>query len=199
VEEAAGRLFSAQGYVATTMQAIADGADVHVQTIYLAYGTKAAVLAAAAARLVAGEEDPDSHPGERAWAREILATADPATKVRLYVRHIRDVTPRVVRLVDMLRANAPGDAEAAAFYTHMEKGRWMGPYALFAPLEEAGILREGLTLTGAADTTYALASPDTFRALVEVRGWDWDQAETWVAATLVNALLHPGPESHERS
>ncbi len=69
MEEAAGRLFVARGYPATTMQAIADEAGVHVQTIYLAYSTKAAVLAAAAARLVAGKDDPATHPSERAWVR----------------------------------------------------------------------------------------------------------------------------------
>ena len=192
VEEAAGRLFSEQGYATTTMQAIADEAGVHVQTIYLAYGTKAAVLAAAATRLVAGEDDPDSHPSERAWAREIQATPDPATKLRLYVRHIRDVAPRVVRLVDVLRANAPGDPDVAAFHAHMEQGRWAGPHALFAPLADEGALRSGLPVTTAADATYALASPDTFRALVERRGWSWDQAETWIADRLVETLLGNG-------
>lgn len=171
------------------MQAIADEAGVHVQTVYLAYGTKAAVLAAAATRLVAGEDDPASHPSERAWAREIQATSDPEAKLHLYVRHIRDVTPRVVRLVDMLRATAAGDPDVAEFHAHMEHGRWAGPQALFAPLAEAGALRSGLTLADAADTAYALASPDTFRALVERRGWDWNRAEAWIADRLVEALL----------
>src|SRR6476661_7885074 len=103
VEEAAGRLFAEHGYQPTTMQAIADAAGVHVQTIYLAYRTKAAVLAAAATRLVAGDGDPQSHPSARRWSRQIQATAEPREKLRLYVRHIREVTPRVVRLLDSLR------------------------------------------------------------------------------------------------
>lgn len=189
IEEAAGRLFAARGYQSTTMQAIADEAGVHVQTIYLAYGTKAAVLAAAATRLVAGDEDPDSHPSERRWAREIQATSDPARKLRLYVRHIRDVAPRIVRLVDMLRATAPSDPEVAAFLAHMQEGRREGPHALWAPLAEAGQLRPGLSLDAAADITYALASADTFRALVEDRGWSWSRAETWITGQLREALL----------
>jgi AcrR family transcriptional regulator len=77
VEEMAAELFTSNGYSATRMQAIADAAGVHVQTIYLAYHTKAAVLAACAARLVAGDEDPTTHPSQRRWVREIQATADP--------------------------------------------------------------------------------------------------------------------------
>src|SRR6478735_595594 len=113
VEDAAGHLFAGRGYQSTTMQAIADTAGVHVQTIYLAYGTKSAVLAAAATRLVAGDEDPTSHPSERRWAQEIMATPDPVRKLRLYVRHVRDVAQRTVHLVEMLRATAPSDPEAA--------------------------------------------------------------------------------------
>lgn len=189
VEEAAGRLFSERGYEATTVQAIADEAGVHVQTIYLAYRTKAAVLAAAATRLVAGEDDPDSHPSERRWAREIIDAADPEHKLRLYVRHIRDVAPRIIGLVDMLRAAAPADPVVAAFLMRMLEGRREGPYALLEPLAATGRLRPGLTRAAAADITYAFASPETFRALVEDRGWSWSRAETWITAQLSDALL----------
>lgn len=174
------------------MQAIADEAGVHVQTIYLAYSTKAAVLAATATRLVAGDEDPDSHPSERRWAREIMAAADPVRKVRLYVRHVRDVAPRIVRLIDMLRATSPADPDVAAFLAHMQEGRREGPYALLAPLADAGQLRDGLTRAAAADIAYALASADTFRALVDDRGWSWARAESWIADQLCRALLREG-------
>jgi AcrR family transcriptional regulator len=193
VEEAAGRLFSERGYESTTMQAIADAAGVHVQTIYLAHGTKAAVLAAAATRLVAGDEDPQSHPSARRWARRIQATTEPSRKLRLYVRHIREITPRIVRLIDTLRATAPADPEVATFLSHLQEGRRAGPYALLAPLAEAGQLRSHLTLDAAADAVYALASSDTFRALVEDRGWSWNRAETWITDQLRHALLPDPP------
>lgn len=195
IEQAAGHLFAEHGYQPTTMQAIADAAGVHVQTIYLSYGTKAAVLAAAATRLVAGDEDPDSHPGQRRWAQEIQATADPERKLRLYVHHIREVTPSIIRLVDMLRVTAPADPDVASFLAHMEHGRREGPLALMAPLAERGLLRPGLALADAADVTYALASPDTFRALVEMRGWTWERAETWITGQLRHALLAPVREN----
>ena len=189
VEEAAGELFAERGYQSTTMKAIADAAGVHVQTIYLAYGTKATLLAAAATRLVAGDEDPASHPSQRRWVRQIQAATDPDRKLRLYVRHIREVAPRIVRLVDVLRAAAPDDAEVAAFLAHMQEGRREGPFALLAPLADAGLLRPGLSLDAAADATYALASADTFRALVDDRGWSWSRAEAWITDQLRHALL----------
>jgi AcrR family transcriptional regulator len=189
VEEAAARLFVAHGYGATSMQAIADEAAVHVQTIYLAYGTKASVLAATATRLVAGDEDPASHPSERTWAREILAAEDPRRKIALYVEHIADVAPRTTALIDALRATARAEPEAASFLEHMEHGRREGPLQLLGPLADAGLARPGLSRDDVADIAFALASPDTLRALTAQRGWPPERAAAWVAATLTEALL----------
>lgn len=47
----------------------------------------------------------------------------------------------------------------------------------------------GLTLDTAADATYALASPDTIRALVEDRHWSWNRATAWITDQLRHALL----------
>jgi AcrR family transcriptional regulator len=192
IEQAAAGLFTRAGYTATSMQAIAAAAGVHVQTIYLAYGNKASVLAACAARLVAGEEDPDTHPSERRWAREILATSDPRRKIELYVRHIAEVAARVTGLIDVLRATAPSEPEAAAFLTPMEHGRREGPLHLLGPLAGTEAARPGLSPDDIADITFALASPDTLRALVAVRAWDHDRAQEWLTENLSRELLaHP--------
>jgi len=193
IEQAAARLFSEHGYTGTSIQAVADAAGVHAQTIYQAYGTKASLLAAVGARLVAGEDDPASHPSQRPWARRIQAEPEPARKLRLYVQHIAAVTPRVIALIDMLRATAPAEPDAAAFLDQIEQGRHLGPLNLFAPLAEQGQLREGLTLAAASDITYALVSPDTFRALALQRGWTWTRAEQWLTDCLTHALLPPNP------
>src|ERR687885_660757 len=58
VEQAAAELFVQRGYHSTSMQDIAAAAGVHVQTIYLAYGTKAELLRAAASWKVSEGEDP---------------------------------------------------------------------------------------------------------------------------------------------
>jgi AcrR family transcriptional regulator len=193
IEDAAAHLSSEHGYTGTSIQAVADAAGVHAQTIYQAYGTKTALLGAVGARLVAGEDDPATHPSERPWARRIQAEPDPARKLRLYVQHIAAVTPRVITLIDMLRAAAPAEPDAAAFLDQIEQGRHLGPLNLFAPLAERGQLREGLTLAAASDITYALVSPDTFRALTFRRGWTYKRAERWLTDCLTHALLPPHP------
>lgn len=101
------------------------------------------------------------------------------------VRHIA----RVTALIDVLRATAPSEPEAAAFLTHMEHGRREGPLHLLGPLAGTDAIRPGLTPDDIADITFALAAPDTLRALVTVRGWDRDRAQDWVTANLSRELL----------
>lgn len=189
VEQAAAELFTENGYTATSMQAIADAAGVHVQTIYLAYRTKASVLAACAARLVAGEEDPDTHPSERRWAREIQAARDPRHQIELYVRHMFEVAPRITALIDVLRATAAGEPEVAAFLEHMENARREGPLQLLGPLAANATLRDDLTPDAVADIVFTLASPDTLRSLLDRCGWGSKRAEKWLTALLVSELL----------
>jgi AcrR family transcriptional regulator len=171
------------------MQQVADLAGVHVQTVYLAYATKPALLAACAARLVAGDEDPTSHPSERKWAREVAAEADPDKKLARYVRQIAEVTPRVSPLTDMLRATAPAEPDVAAFLEQMELGRREGALQLLGHGLPRARVRRGLTAERIADTVFAIASPDSFRALTERCGWSWRAAEAFIGRTLTRELL----------
>src|ERR1051326_4112338 len=60
IVEAAGSLFAERGYRATTIESIADAADVSVETIYKRFGNKAGLLKAAREVAVAGApEAPD--------------------------------------------------------------------------------------------------------------------------------------------
>lgn len=194
VEEAAAELFRTSGYAATTMQAIADAAGVHVQTIYLAYGTKAAVLAASVTRLVAGDEDPETHPSERGWVREIQDAADPREKIRLYVDHILGVSDRLTAMIDVLRSTAPSEPDVAAFLERMELGRREGPLHLLGPLAADGRLRAGLTPDTVADAVFALVSPDAIRALIDRCGWSRERTAEWLTG-LVSEMLLGQPRS----
>jgi AcrR family transcriptional regulator len=189
VEEAAAALFTTAGYSATTVQAIADAAGVHVQTIYLAYGTKAALLAATAARLVAGDEDPGTHPSERRWAQEIQATPDLRRKLELYVEQILNVSERTTALIDVLRATAPSDPDVAAFLEEMERGRREGPLRLFGPLAGHRPLRPDLMADDVADIVFALISPDTVRALMIRCGWERERVAPWLTSLLTQQLI----------
>jgi len=175
------------------MQGIADAAGVHVQTIYLAYRTKAALLAASAARLVAGDEDPATHPSERRWAQRIQATTDVHAKLELYVEQILNVSERTTALIDVLRATAPSDPDVAAFLEEMERGRREGPFQLLGPLAGHPPLRRGLSADDVADIVFAIASPDTVRALTIRCGWERGRVAAWLSSLLTQQLIDDDP------
>lgn len=198
VAEAAARLFVENGYAATTLQAVADAAEVHVQTIYQAFGTKVAVLAEAAAVLVAGpEEEAVTPPSERAWVKELFAEPDPARQLALYARHMRDVSQRYMALLDVMRVTAAADPEVGTFLAHAERGRYEGPRHITPMLAENGVLKPGLSPERAADIMYAITTYDVFRSLVQDRGWSRQDAETWIADALAQLLLRARPRSFE--
>ena len=190
VEQAAALLFTRDGYTATTMQAIATEAGVHVQTIYLAYGTKPALLAACAVRLVAGDEDPETPPAERRWAREVAAAHDPHAKLVRYVQQIADVSPRITPLIDVLRATAPAEPDVATFLDEMERGRREGALQLLGHGTPPGTWQEGLTPAHVADITFAIASPDTLRALTDRCGWTLSEAQELIVRAVERELHH---------
>jgi AcrR family transcriptional regulator len=187
VENAAFPLFVERGFQGTSMQDIADAAGVHVQTLYLAYGTKAALLHETASRRVAEGEDQSVPPPERKWVREIVATDDPLEKLRLYVRHVRHIAESWAPIRDVMR-EARDEPDVAERLAAMEYGRYEGPLNLLPPIHRAGQMRPGLTVEKAAAITYAIASPDTFLQLRD-RGMSGRQAEGTVTDILTRAIL----------
>jgi AcrR family transcriptional regulator len=172
------------------MQAIADAAGVHVQTIYLAFGNKPAVLAEAAAVLVAGEEeDAATPPEQRRWVRELFAEPDPRRQVALYAAHMSAVAARFQPLRTVIRGAALSDPELATFWVHLEQGRWDGPGHIAPLLAAVGALRPGLSASQAADIIYGLTTPDIYESLVQQRGWDRQRFERWLSDVLCTAVL----------
>ena len=75
VVDAAARLFVDHGYVATTIEAVADRAGVAVQTVYYVFGTKRNLLAAVLDASIAG--DVETTPVlDRRWVDELAPTPD---------------------------------------------------------------------------------------------------------------------------
>jgi hypothetical protein len=94
-------------------------------------------------------------------------------------------------LIDVLRATAPAEPEVAAFLAQMERGRREGPRQLLGLGVPAGTWRPGLTPDEIADIVFAIASPDTVRALTDRCGWNQATAETLIARALERELMRP--------
>ena len=105
VLDAAQPLFERQGYAATTMAAIAEGAGVSLKTVYVIFETKSGVLRALWNLLLRGDDD-DVPVAERAWYREVVEEPDPERQLRLGARGARRVKERAGALMGVIRTAA---------------------------------------------------------------------------------------------
>ena len=117
--EAAQRLFERDGYVATTMAAVAAEAGVALKTVYLAFETKAGLLRALWHLRLRGDEA-DVPIAERQWYRDVIAEPDPERQLRLGAHNARLVKERAAKLMRVMRDAAGTDADSAALWRRIQ-------------------------------------------------------------------------------
>lgn len=190
---AAGEVFAEHGYTGATVQAIAARAGVSVQTLYTAWGSKRALLRAYLELTMTGSATAVS---EGRWAPQVGAeldavpTSDPAARLRALATFFRSLAERVGPVWRLYREAAAVDPEIAADRAELDRERRRTLAAALAGLDD-GCLRPGLTRSAAVDTLLVLAGPATYEALVEGLGYSLDEFETWLAGTLIAAVLRP--------
>jgi AcrR family transcriptional regulator len=191
---AAGDEFAERGYAAATVARIAARAGVTVQTLYLAWGSKRALLRAYMDAALAGDDQtpyPTALPDLIADALD-GARDEPRAIIRQIAVLYRQIAERSALGWQLYRDGAASDPEIAADWLALQQGRHQTFTALIGHLP-AGSLQPGLTRAAASDTAWAIASPDTYDLLVRIRGYNLDRYQKWVATSLATLLLHPGP------
>src|SRR5689334_10582987 len=93
VIEAAKRLFIEHGYPATTIEAIAEAADVSLPTLYRLFGSKRALFAAILDTSFGGDDQPIAF-GDRPDVRAARGETDPAKMVNAFARIARELMTR---------------------------------------------------------------------------------------------------------
>lgn len=180
VVDAAGELFLARGYAATTIEAVADLAGVPIATVYRLLGSKAAML----------REVLDAAIGDEP-ALAVPADLPPGELLAAAVRFARELHEANGALYALLRGAAGGDEDAAALLARTEARRLEGLRAMAARLADHHALADGLTPAEAVDRLHALLSADVHRLLTRDRGWSGERYEAWLLDTLRTQLLAP--------
>ena len=188
VLEAARDLFIERGYVATTIDAIAERADVSPETIYATFGNKRAVLAEVVDVSIAGGQNA-APILEQPWVEELRREPDVARRLAILARNGRRILERRAAIDEVVRGAAAADPEVAALWARGKAQRHAGQRALLGLVVGSGGLRPGLDLAAAADILYAIGSPETYHHLVIDRGWSGPRFERWYAETLERLLL----------
>jgi TetR/AcrR family transcriptional regulator of autoinduction and epiphytic fitness len=192
VLDAAEALFVRDGYAATTITAIAEAGDVAVQTVYVVFGSKRAILTELLDVAIVGD-DPQAPLRDRQDWQEMEREADPRRQVALLAGIATRIGGRIAALTEVMAAAAGSDPDIAAMYTQRQQARHADQRLLADSLSGKGALRAGLSPDRAADILWTLANPRTYHALVGERHWTPDDYRRWLAGLLACALLAGPP------
>lgn len=185
---AAYDLFAQQGYVATSMAAIAEQARVAVQTIHFTFHTKARLLVEVMEVYAAGTAG--ARPVmQRPWVYEALESHDPFRTLALIMEHGIDIYERIAALEPAAIAAATVDGEFAARWQAISDERHAGQQRLIEHLDQLGALRRGLSVDRATDILTTINSHAVFLSLRVRCGWELTHCKAFLFDTLAVRLL----------
>ncbi len=179
VADAARALFARQGYVATTIDAIATAAAIPAPTIYSAFGGKSAILEEIRRAWVAESDVERLHA-------EAMATVDPRTRLRLaahWTRRQFELGHDVIAIYQEAGRVDAGAAEIWAGVMRFREGK------IAALVDSLGAeLRPELLPERALDVFVTITTPEMFGLFIR-RGWSPDEYEAWLGELLIQQLL----------
>lgn len=189
IRGAAEELFLRDGYVATSMAAIAEAAGVSRPTVFNTFGSKADLLREVADVRLAGDDEPVdvlSRPSGRA----MLEATDPEEVLRLHARLGAQLLDRIAPLLLVVTEAAATDGDAAALLAAQEDGRLFGMGAAVDRLVELGALRDGITAEQASASLWMLSGLEPY-ALAKRQGWPIEAYVDWYLRCARALVLDP--------
>jgi AcrR family transcriptional regulator len=179
---AAHELFVRDGYQATTLTAVADAAGVAHRTVYVRFGTKAALLKRVIDMAIAGDLAPIDVVN-REWYR--TATTAPTLEERIAAAasgsaRLLASAADVIAVARQAEPTEPLLADAA----HAGRAATRDAVRTFwARARDDGLLPAGCDLAWLADTTSVLAHAETYLLMRETLRVTPKGYENWLATT----------------
>ena len=187
---AAREQFVDHGYAGTSLAAIAQSAGVSLATVKLVAGTKAQLLVAAVQGIMRREEPSLPLVEQPRW-RAMLTQRDPVRLLREFASIAASGLEHQAELFEVVWQAAASEPELAELDERASLGRWDNVRQLAQTLADLGELRADMDVDAAADTIWALASPQLFRLLVGRRSWSAGRWQEWLVRSLGVQLLEP--------
>jgi AcrR family transcriptional regulator len=197
--KAAYGLFCREGYLGTTINAVAQEAGVAVPTVYYTFGTKAALFGETLGAAIVGfdlwrKPPPDPidvaellpwHP----WWADFQTAATSAEALEIFITHGVGVLQRVGPLIAAMHG-ASGEPLAAEVVRISEQRRVESYREVIDFLaRKSGGLRPGLSVIDATDIVTVLFSAELYQALTVGRGWSHSRSVDFFQEILRAQLL----------
>jgi AcrR family transcriptional regulator len=185
VLDAAAEAFEERGYGATSIAAVAAAAGVSPETIYVRFGNKRTLLAELVQGAVRGD-DPAPVLEQPAFKAVVAATGQ-REQLRLFAADIVLRLERAAPLLAVVSEASRSEPELGVLLEQLHRGRLKNFQALVKALVQRGPLR--VSTTEAAETIWALTSPELHQSLTRIRGWTRKRYTGWLADSLAELLL----------
>ena len=164
------------------MAEVAEAAGVSRQALYMHYSSRAGLLVALVRWM-------DEESGIVTQCAAALDDEDPLAALRrfltLWLRYVATIQPVASALLAVRR----GDSDASAAWEDRMAQLRAGHRRAARRLEEAGLLRDGLNATMAADLSWAMSSVPVWEQLAVDRRWSARRVERYLVDAIAAALI----------
>lgn len=181
-------LFIEQGYGHTTVADIARAAGVSVETIYVAFGNKAALLHKAW-DITIGGDDRDIVFHERPEVMAMRNEPDLAKRLMLHAAFSTRTAQRIAPFQLMVQSAADADPAAAAMLDEMGRQRLAGMSVMAAEVARTGQL--AVSEDECRDVLWSMTDGMLWHRLVMQRGWTNERFAEWIGRMWVHLLVGP--------
>jgi len=189
--DAGHALFGRDGIDRTTIADIAREAGVGTSTVYATLGSKEGIQRGLMERALFGSGFQSAHA-------MLTGVSDPVRLIEL--------TPCIARAIHegesgdlgLLRRTSGFSPALKKMEQEFEALRYSMQEPRLRALFEAGLNRKDLSFEDARLILWTYTGRDIYRMLVEDGGWTPDRYQTWLAQTLLDALVEKGPAASTR-
>ena len=187
---AATELFLENGYVPTTLEAVAKRAEVAARTVYVRFGTKAALFKRVVDVAIVGDTQPVDVLG-RDWAQAGMTAPTAAERIAASAATGRQIMQRTGALFAVAQQAAAVEPLIAEFW---QQGREQSRHAqamFWTRMADDGLLGPAIDLDWLIDTAALLAAAETYLLITRMTSWDLDTYQNWLAATFIRLSAPP--------
>ena len=187
---AATELFLADGYVATTLEAVARRAAVGARTVYVRFGTKAALFKRVIDVAIVGDAQPVDVLG-REWMQDALTAPTAAERLAASAAGSRQIMERTGALFAVAQQAAAVEPLIAGFWQQGREQTRHVHAVFWTRMADDGLLGPGTDLAWVIDTSTILGSAETYLLITRLTGWDLDAYQDWLVTTGIRLTLSP--------
>ncbi|PRX48236.1 TetR family transcriptional regulator [Prauserella shujinwangii] len=187
---AATPLFAAHGYTATSLTEVARAAGVGARTVYVRFGTKAALFNRVVETAIVGDTAPVALL-DRDVAVPVRTAPTAAERIAAAAAVNRGIMERTGPLFAAAREAEPAAPEVAALFARGREQTRAAQREFWTRLRADRLLPPGADLDWLTDTAAVLCGADTYLLVTRMYGWDLGTYQAWLETTLRNLAAVP--------